>query len=41
MQFIDNMPISILLILCVLLGFAPFVPKPHIVEKLKMLFQAN
>jgi hypothetical protein len=41
MQFIDNIPISILLILCVLLGFAPFVPEPHIVEKLRMLFQGT
>ena len=41
MQFIDNIPLSILLILCVLLGFAPFVPEPHIVEKLRMLAQGN
>lgn len=41
MQFIDNIPISILLILCVLLGFAPFVPEPHIVEKLRMLTQGT
>jgi hypothetical protein len=41
MQFIDNMPMVVLLILCVLLGLAPFVPEPHIVEKLRMLSQGN
>ncbi len=41
MQFIDNMPITVLLILCILLGLAPFVPEPHIVEKLRMLSQGN
>ena len=41
MQFIDNIPMTVLLILCVLLGLAPFVPEPHIVEKLRMLSQGN
>ena len=41
MHFIDNMSLSLLLIMCVLLGLAPFVPEPHIVEKLRMLFQGN
>lgn len=37
MKFIDNIPISILLILCIILGLAPFVPEPHLVEKIRML----
>jgi len=41
MHFIDNMSLSLLLIMCVLLGLAPFVPEPHIVEKLRMLSQGN
>ncbi len=41
MQFIDNIPFSILLVMCVLLGFAPFVPEPHIIEKIRMLSQGN
>ncbi len=41
MQFIDNIPIPVLLLLCILLGLAPFVPEPHIVEKLRMLSQGN
>ena len=31
------MPVWILVILCLTLGLAPFVPEPHIWEKLKML----
>ena len=41
MQFIDNIPLSILLVMCVLLGFAPFIPEPHIVEKIRILFHGN
>jgi hypothetical protein len=41
MKFIDNIPMSILLILCVLLGLAPFVPEPHLLEKMRMLSQGN
>lgn len=41
MQFIDNISWPILLVICIFLGFAPFVPEPHIVEKLRMLFQGN
>ncbi len=41
MKFIDNIPISILLLLCVLLGLAPFVPEPHLVEKIRMLSQGQ
>ena len=37
MKFIDDIPLSILLLLCVLLGLAPFVPEPHLVEKIRML----
>lgn len=35
--WIQSLPISILVILCLTLGLAPFVPEPHIWEKLKML----
>lgn len=41
MQFIDNIPMAGILLLCVLLGLAPFVPEPHIVEKLRMLSQGT
>ncbi|AGF79718.1 hypothetical protein UWK_03191 [Desulfocapsa sulfexigens DSM 10523] len=41
MQFIDNIPMVVVIFLCVLIGFAPFVPEPHIVEKLRMLSQGS
>lgn len=31
------MPFSFLLVLCLTLGLAPFIPEPHIWEKIKML----
>lgn len=36
--FLDRLPWSILVVACLTLGLAPFVPEPHVVEKLKMLF---
>ena len=38
MSFLDQIPFSILIIAALTLGLAPFVPEPHIWEKLKMLF---
>lgn len=35
--FIDSLPLNILIIASLTLGLAPFVPEPHIWEKLKML----
>lgn len=31
------LPIPVLIALCLTLGLAPFVPEPHLAEKLKML----
>ena len=36
-SLIQSMPVWVLVILCLTLGLAPFVPEPHIWEKLKML----
>ena len=36
--WIQSLPISLLVILCLTLGLAPFVPEPHVWEKLKMKF---
>lgn len=41
MRWIDNIPLSVLLPLAVLLGLAPFSPEPHLWEKLKMLFSGE
>ena len=40
-SWIQSLPISILVILCLTLGLAPFSPEPHVWEKLKMLAAGN
>jgi hypothetical protein len=39
--WIQSLPVSLLVILCLTLGLAPFVPEPHVWEKLKMLAAGN
>lgn len=41
MQFLDSIPLNLLLLACLTLGLAPFFPEPHIWEKLKMLLAGN
>ena len=41
MKWLDKIPLGTLLIPAVLLGLAPFVPEPHLVEKLRMLAQGS
>ncbi len=36
-RFVDQLPWLVAIFLCLSLGLAPFVPEPHIVEKLRML----
>ncbi|MFH1725624.1 MAG: RND transporter [Elusimicrobiota bacterium] len=38
MAWLDRLPWSVLVLAALALGLAPFYPKPHIVEKLQMLF---
>lgn len=40
-NFIDRMPLSMLVMGSVMLGLAPFYPEPHLIEKLGMLFQGT
>jgi len=37
MKWLDSIPLTALVIAAVILGGAPFVPEPHIIEKLRML----
>lgn len=37
MRFVRQLPWPVVIILCLTLGLAPFVPQPHLVEKLGML----
>ena len=41
MSFLDSMPLTFLVLASLTLGLAPFVPEPHIWEKLKMLAAGN
>lgn len=41
MHLLDNISLTMVLVIAVLLGFAPFFPEPHIVEKVRMLFQGQ
>ncbi|MDC1287446.1 RND transporter [Gammaproteobacteria bacterium] len=33
----NRIPLSLLIVLCLTLGLAPFTPEPHLLEKLRML----
>ena len=37
MAILDQLPIGLLILVALTLGLAPFVPEPHVWEKLKML----
>ena len=37
MTWLDRIPLQILIIASLTLGLAPFVPEPHVWEKLRML----
>ncbi|MFN6952502.1 MAG: RND transporter [Albidovulum sp.] len=37
MEVLDRIPMSLALLAALTLGLAPFVPEPHLWEKLKML----
>jgi hypothetical protein len=41
MQWLDTIPLHIAIMMALTLGLAPFVPEPHIVEKLRMLFAGS
>lgn len=36
-KLFERIPLSILIVLCLTLGLAPFTPEPHLWEKLRML----
>ncbi|RJP84065.1 MAG: RND transporter [Desulfobacteraceae bacterium] len=41
LNFLDRIPFSILIIISVSLGLAPFTPEPHLMEKARMLFHGQ
>lgn len=38
MRWLDNFPLWLLALVAVFMALAPFMPEPHLWEKLKMLF---
>jgi hypothetical protein len=40
-RFLDQMPLSLAIVMALTLGLAPFVPEPHVWEKLRMLAQGE
>ena len=41
MKWLDNVPLILLLVVALFLGLAPFGAEPHLVEKIKMLFDGS
>jgi len=41
MHLLDGISLPMILLIAVLLGFAPFFPEPHIVEKVRMLMNGQ
>ena len=41
LEKLDKVPLAVFLIVALTLGLAPFVPEPHVWEKLKMLFAGD
>lgn len=41
MEWLDRIPYSILLVAALFIGLAPFFPEPHVVEKIRMLFNGT
>ena len=41
MAWLDRIPLAPLALAAILLGLAPFVPEPHLVEKLRMLLHGE
>ena len=37
MSVLDQIPWALVVVACLTLGLAPFVPEPHVWEKLRML----
>ena len=41
MHFLDRIPYLILIVWAVFMALAPFVPEPHLIEKLRMLSEST
>ena len=37
LHWIDRLPLSVIVLMALTLGLAPFLPEPHLLEKIKLL----
>ena len=37
LRLVDPMPLSLLVVLCLTIGLAPYMPEPHLLEPLRLL----
>ncbi|MBN4080069.1 RND transporter [Beggiatoa alba] len=41
MRWLDSLSWPLIILVCFTLGLAPFVPEPHVIEKLTLLFNGE
>ena len=41
LRWLDSFPLGLIIVAALFLGGAPFIPEPHLVEKLRMLSQGT
>ena len=41
MKLLDSIPLGVIVVFGIALALAPFVPQPHLVEKIQMLIQGQ
>lgn len=41
MSWLARLPLTLILVAALFIGLAPFVPEPHLVEKLRMLIHGS
>jgi hypothetical protein len=41
MEWLDRIPVGMLVLVAIVMALAPFTPEPHLVEKFKMFMAGN
>jgi hypothetical protein len=41
LKWLDSLPLGLIIVAALFLGGAPFIPEPHLVEKIRMLWQGT
>lgn len=40
-ELLDKIPLPMVVVMCLTIGLAPFVPEPHVWQKIQMLMAGN